>query len=126
MEPRHLGVQTLRAALCEIERGLFQVSYHSDSAGAGGPEWVLRTLPTYQTGTCASDAKQRIEERAQGCGFEMVNWDDVGVFPALLLGSADEVAAATTAIPDSTSKPPPEPNATVHRASSDAGGQVLG
>jgi hypothetical protein len=61
--------QVLRATLCEIERGLFHVSYRSDTADRRVGE-----LPIYQVGASASDARQRIEQWAHGCGFDQVIW----------------------------------------------------
>ena len=106
MESRRAGAQTIRAALCEIERGLFHVSYHPGSEGADGSEWDMRALPAFQTGRSASEARQRIEETAQGCGFAMVSWDCAAVIPALLrsaatglLGPAGEITAPTAPVP---------------------------
>jgi hypothetical protein len=85
-----LHARLLRATLCEIERGLFHVSYRADTAKSG-----LHELPIYQVGTCASDARQRVEERARGCGFELVVWDYATLVPALLPASgAGEAPAA--------------------------------
>ena len=51
-----MGIQlqdgrVLSATLCEVERGLFYVTYAMDSVGLG-----KHLLPRYQVGTCASDA----------------------------------------------------------------------
>jgi hypothetical protein len=79
MGSRRLRAQILRATLFEIERGLFHVSYRTDTA-----EWVGHEMPAYQTGTSASDARQRIEARARGYGFESVVWDLEPDVPAIL------------------------------------------
>ena len=74
--------QVLRATLCEVERGLFHVSYHTDDADS-----VAKELPAYETGACPSDVMQRIEAGAKGYGFEAVIWDY-----ELRLGPTDETA----------------------------------
>jgi hypothetical protein len=65
-----LPERILRATLCEIERGLFHVSYRSDAT-----EWDVHELPAYQVGGSAAEAQQRVEARAQRCGFDTVLWD---------------------------------------------------
>jgi hypothetical protein len=70
-----MGIQTtegrmLHAALCEIERGLFYVSYSADDVGLG-----KHFLPRYQVGTGASDAQHRVEQHAHECGFKTVIWE---------------------------------------------------
>jgi hypothetical protein len=62
--------RVLSATLCEVERGLFYVTYTMDSLALG-----KHLLPRYQVGTCASDAQQRIEKRARECGYEAVVWE---------------------------------------------------
>jgi hypothetical protein len=62
--------------LCEIERGLFHVSYRTDAVAGD-----LGSLPVYQLGTTAADARQRIEETAQRCGFDTVIWDHPAAAP---------------------------------------------
>jgi hypothetical protein len=74
-------VPTLRATVCQIERGLFRVSYQIDTV-----EWDAHRLPIYQVGSSVSDAKQRIEEKARGCGFAMVVWEDAFGETTLLPG----------------------------------------
>ena len=69
MRSRNAQGRILRAALCEVERGLFHVSYRRDS------HVDIHELPTYQLGTSASDAEQRVEQRAVECGFTAVMWD---------------------------------------------------
>lgn len=68
----------LRATICEIERGLFQISYRTES-----PNWDVDELPPYVVGTCATDVQQRINEQAQKHGFEAVVWDYALVVPEL-------------------------------------------
>jgi len=70
MESKRSRTHVLRAALYEVERGLFQISYRTDTATR-----AVHELPIYQTGTCAMEAKQRIDESAQECGFDLVVWD---------------------------------------------------
>jgi hypothetical protein len=67
MGSRILCGHFLQATLCEVERGLFHVTYLADTA--------VPVLPSYQVGTCAADAKQRIESQAKIYGFETVVWD---------------------------------------------------
>jgi hypothetical protein len=66
----------LSATLCEIERGLFYVTYTVDGVGLG-----KHLLPRYQVGTCASDAQRRIEDRARECGFRAVIWESAVANP---------------------------------------------
>jgi hypothetical protein len=77
--------RVLRATLCEVERGLFYVTYTMDSAALG-----KHLLPRYQVGTCASDAQQRIERRARECGYEAVVWEAAPVDPSALPLPAEE------------------------------------
>jgi hypothetical protein len=58
----------LHACLCEIERGLFRVTYR-----VHGPK--VRDLPLYQTGTCAADVQRSIEVSAHASGYPTVMWD---------------------------------------------------
>jgi hypothetical protein len=89
MEFRVLGTQILRATLCEIERGLFHVSYRTDSADAD-----VSDLPRYQVASSASVARQRIEEQAHSCGFIEVVWDYAPVVTTRLSGSAGDIPPA--------------------------------
>ena len=61
----------LRATLCEIERGLFQATYHIRRSASN-----IEGLPTCQVGNCESDAKQRIEQSAHALGYETVIWEE--------------------------------------------------
>lgn len=70
---------TIHATLCEIERGLFFATYRTN-----GSLSKLDDLPTYQPGTCAADAKQRIGQSAQGLGFDRIIWEDASVVPPAL------------------------------------------
>jgi hypothetical protein len=87
MGSRRSPGRILRATLCEIERGLFHVSYRSDVV-----EWDVHELPAYQVGASAVDAKQRIEARAQGCGFETVLWEYALVVPTSMPDPTGETA----------------------------------
>jgi hypothetical protein len=64
--------------LCEIERGLFYATYCTHGSDA-------HELPAYRLGTCAADAKQRIEETISARGYEAVIWEDTLVVPHLSL-----------------------------------------
>jgi hypothetical protein len=79
----------LRAAFCEIERGLF---YATDCAGRSD----AHELPAYQLGTCAADAKQRIEEIISARGYETVIWEDTLVGPRLSLACEASGCRPTT------------------------------
>jgi len=71
--------RVLSATLCEVERGLFYVTYAMDSVGLG-----KHLLPRYQVGSCASDAQQRIEKRARECGYAAVVWEAAPADPSTL------------------------------------------
>jgi hypothetical protein len=62
----------LHATLCEVERGLFHVTYRMEGAGLG-----KHHLPLYQLGTCASEARLLIEQQARECGYASVVWDSL-------------------------------------------------
>jgi hypothetical protein len=62
--------RTLHATLCEVERGLFHVSYRMEGAGLG-----KHHLPLYQLGTCAAEARLLIEQQALAYGYASVVWD---------------------------------------------------
>jgi len=66
--------RTLRATLCEIERGVFYATY-PDSA-SDTDELVI-----YQTGTSAAVAKLRIELNARALGYETVIWKQTIIAP---------------------------------------------
>ena len=68
--------RTLRATFCEIERGLFYVTYPSHAL-----ESDILELPTYGLGACASQVKQRMEKSIQAFGYETVMWEDAFVLP---------------------------------------------
>jgi hypothetical protein len=68
--------RTLRATLCEIERGLFYVTYPSHAL-----ESDILELPTYGLGACASHVKHRIEKSIHAFGYETVMWEDALVLP---------------------------------------------
>ncbi len=69
MPYREMPIRRLRATLCEVEHGLFSVSYASESGDA-------KTLPIYQVGADVTQAQQRVEERALASGFDTVVWDE--------------------------------------------------
>jgi hypothetical protein len=76
----------LSATLCEIERGLFYVTYTVDGVGLG-----KHLLPRYQVGTCALDAQQRIEEKARECGYAAIMWVPAAAEPIAFPLPAKEV-----------------------------------
>ncbi len=62
--------EVLHATLCEIERGLFQVTYRVDGVAV-----LQHPLPRYQVGSCALDARVQVEQRAQECGYPLIVWE---------------------------------------------------
>jgi hypothetical protein len=63
--------RTLRASLCEIERGVFYATY---------PESVdSHQLIAYQVGTSAAEAKKTIEASARALGYDTVIWDRTSI-----------------------------------------------
>jgi uncharacterized protein YcaQ len=65
--------RTLRASLCEIERGVFYATY---------PESVdSNSLVTYHVGTSAAEAKKTIEASARALGYDTVIWDRTSIAP---------------------------------------------
>jgi hypothetical protein len=70
METDITNRETLHATVFEIERGLFYATYHTN-----GPMPTARRLPPYQVGSSLSDAKARIELRAQALGYETIVWE---------------------------------------------------
>jgi membrane-bound lytic murein transglycosylase B len=62
--------RTLFATLCEVELGLFHVTYRVDGVGFGNPN-----LPRYEVGATASQAQRRIEQQARECGYSAVVWE---------------------------------------------------
>ena len=67
---------TLRATLCEIERGVFYASYPDCQSASDTDE-----LTSYQTGPSAADAKRRIEQVARALGYETVVWTETIIAP---------------------------------------------
>jgi hypothetical protein len=64
--------RTLYATLCEVERGLFHVSYRMEGPGLG-----KHRLPLYQLGTSASEVRRLIEQQAREHGYASVVWDSL-------------------------------------------------
>jgi hypothetical protein len=67
--------RTLRATLCEIERGVFYATY---------PDCELTSadeLINFQIGASAADAKRRIELSAQTLGYGSVAWTETIIAP---------------------------------------------
>jgi hypothetical protein len=79
-----VSTRTLYAALCEIECGVYYVSYLGSDPGT-------ERLATYQTGTSAADAKRRIELNARALGYDDVIWKQTIVAP--LFASHGRIAA---------------------------------
>jgi hypothetical protein len=82
----------LHATLCEVECGLFQISYR-----AGDGDRSIRNLPPYQVGTSSADAMQRAEHSASFYGYDVIIWDTAfpgpGPSPNPSLGVADHSKA---------------------------------
>lgn len=67
MEVAAMHGRTLRATLCEIERGVFYATYPESAADTD-------ELVVYQIGTSADEAKERIEISAHALGYGTVIW----------------------------------------------------
>jgi hypothetical protein len=74
--------RTLRATLCEIERGLFHASYRSIGFGVDSTSMApnQNNLPIYHLARTASDARDDIERIARAIGFETIVWEDADIF----------------------------------------------
>ena len=70
MRSASMNGRMLHASLCEIERGLFHISYRIDTA-----EWEEPDLPLYQVDGSVVAAQQHIEQRALELGFDAIEWD---------------------------------------------------
>jgi hypothetical protein len=79
--------RTLHATLCEIERGLFHISYRGDTL-----DRKLHPLPPYQVGTCASDAQRKVEQLVRQRGYELVIWEPALAIPDTFAIMADTVS----------------------------------
>ncbi len=66
--------RTLRATLCEVERGVFYVNYPDSPADKD-------ELVIYQTCPSAADAKVCVESRAWARGYETIVWTQTIVAP---------------------------------------------
>jgi hypothetical protein len=80
--------QTLRATLCEIERGVFYATYPDCEFASGAEE-----LTSYQVGTSADDAKRRISQSARALGYETIIWTETIIAPLF-------ASEAGTALPE--------------------------
>lgn len=80
---------TLRATLCEVERGVFYASYPDCRSASDTDE-----LTSYQTGPSAADAKRKIESAAYALGYETVVWTETIIAPLFASGSRTNDAAA--------------------------------
>ncbi|HEY0183761.1 MAG TPA: hypothetical protein VGC09_13220 [Rhodopila sp.] len=70
------GGRTLSATLCEVERGVFYATYPGCDSTSDADE-----LTAYETGTCAADAKQRLERRAHALGYDTIIWTETVEVP---------------------------------------------
>jgi hypothetical protein len=86
--------RTLRATFCEIERGLFYVTYPSLALDSD-----ILELPTFGLGTCASDVKQRMEKSIQAFGYKTVMWENALVLPQSHSPAPTPAISATQAGP---------------------------
>lgn len=93
MGSRNGQARILRAALCEVERGLFHISYRRNS------QVDIHELPPYQLGASASEAEQKVEQRAFECGFTAVVWDHPLDDKPSLSDRADEATLAPSSQP---------------------------
>jgi hypothetical protein len=66
--------RTLRASLCEIERGVFYATYPESDCN-------MDELVAYQVGTSADDAKRNIEASARALGYDTIIWDQAIAVP---------------------------------------------
>ncbi len=83
--------KTLRANLCEVERGVFYATYPD-----GGAVTEMGELIIFQVGTCAAEAKQRIEHRAVALGYDTVIWTETIVVPVFAAQALDKPTATYT------------------------------
>jgi hypothetical protein len=67
---------TVRATLCEIERGLFYTTFI-----ACGPGSDLNGVQQYQVVASAAEARRRIEAECRALGYATVIWADALVVP---------------------------------------------
>jgi hypothetical protein len=86
--------RTLRATLCEIERGLFYATYTSHTF-----ELDILELPTYGLGTCASHVKQWMEESIHAFGYATVIWENALVLPQSHSSARAPAVSTTQATP---------------------------
>jgi hypothetical protein len=68
--------ETVRATLCEIERGLFYTTFI-----ACGPGLDLTNVSQYQVVASAAEARRRIEAECFALGYAKVIWADALVVP---------------------------------------------
>jgi hypothetical protein len=94
--------RTLRASLCEIERGLFLASYRGGFPGRSiVPPPDLQHLPVYQLARCASDARAKIEFSARAIGYDGIDWEETFDAPVVTV-----VASKQGRTPHGTAAPP--------------------
>ncbi len=79
----------LRATLCEVEHGVFYVTYPAceDASGIG-------ETATYEMSANSADAKQTIERRARALGYESVMWTETIVVPKFASQPGSAIATA--------------------------------
>jgi hypothetical protein len=86
--------RTLRATLCEVEHGLFYVTYPGHVS-----ESELLELPTYGLGASAIHVRQEMEKSIRTFGYETVIWEAAPVFPQPPAPVSIPAVAATRAGP---------------------------
>jgi hypothetical protein len=67
---------TVRATLCEIERGLFYTTFIACGQGSD-----LHVLPQYQVVASAAEARRKVEQDCLALGYATVIWADALVVP---------------------------------------------
>lgn len=67
---------TVRATLCEIERGLFYTTFMDCRPGSD-----LNELPQYQVVATAAEARRKVERDCLALGYGTVTWTDALVVP---------------------------------------------
>lgn len=84
--------KSLHATLCEIERGLFYVTYPDMDPAADAVE-----LAAYQVSASAADAKRQVEQIAYALGYQTVVWNDANSAPLFPTETLPVVAKTSTA-----------------------------
>jgi hypothetical protein len=93
MEAASRQRRTLRATICEIERGVFYAVYAGDRSAPATDE-----LPVYQVGRSADDAKRSIERRAHQLGYSEVWWQESIIAPVFPDGAENSARKRAPAL----------------------------